>query len=140
MPGERPQLAPTARDAAGRADLVRRAYDAWNWYGVERFGQYLADDVILEDAPDLPDAHVTRGAGEVVARLDEIAGSVGGGWVDIRTVEEIADSVLVAMTWNVDRDGAASVSVGEVSHLVDLSLERITRIRVFLDRESAARA
>ena len=124
---------------AGPLELVHQAYNAWNWFGTERFGDFLSEDVVLEDAPEMPDARVTRGSGDAVARLDEVAASVGGGWVEIRAMEKVAGSVLVGMTWNLDDGGASGARVGEVWHLIDVADERITRIRVFLDRESATR-
>ena len=54
------------------ADLVRRAYDAWNWYGVDHLAPFLADDVSVEDAPELPDAGIWNGSEAVLRRLEEV--------------------------------------------------------------------
>ena len=119
-----------------RLDFVRHAYETWNAYGLERFAKCLADDVTIEDAPQLPDARLTRGRDAVVGRLDDVAREFGGGWVEIHDVEPVSHSVLVTMTWKVDAAGAGEETVGEVFHLVDTSAGRIDRIRVFFQRES----
>jgi hypothetical protein len=118
---------------------VRNAYDEWNWYGSEAFARFLSDSVRLEDAPELPDAGVWQGRDAVIERLDAVAEAVGGGWVAIRAVEELADHVLVRMEWRLD-DSGAGVSVGEVFHLVGLEGGKLTSIRVFRSRGQAQTA
>jgi ketosteroid isomerase-like protein len=115
-----------------QAELVRHAYDAWNWYGLDHLEPYLAAHVELHDAPELPDARTWRGSAEVLKRLEEVAETTGGGWVELRGVEERGDGVLVTMTWKLDSAEGGS-TLGEVSHLVEVADERITRIRVFVD-------
>ena len=120
-------------------ETVRHAYDAWNWYGLERLAPFLADDVCLEDAPQLPDARTTTGLDAVIARLDEIATTEGGGWVEITAIDPAGDAVLVAMTWKLDA-AEGETTLGQVFHLVDLEEGKITRIRAFLDAEQARAA
>ena len=113
------------------AELVRRAYDAWNWYGLDHLEPYLAEEVQLEDAPELPDARTWSGSAAVLRRIEEVADATGGGWVELHGVEERPDGVLVTMTWKLDSpEGGAPL--GEVSHLVEVADERIARIRVFV--------
>jgi ketosteroid isomerase-like protein len=114
-------------------ELVRHAYDAWNWYGVDHLRQYLTDDVVLEDAPETPDAHVTRGLDAALERLAEVGEATGGGWVEIHAIEPCGDGFLVTMTWKLD-SAAGGATLGEVFHLVDVRGERIGRIRVFTER------
>ncbi|HEY7151979.1 MAG TPA: nuclear transport factor 2 family protein [Solirubrobacterales bacterium] len=121
---------------AERMDRVLRAYEGWNRDGVQRFSRFLSDDATLADAPELPDARMTRGRPEVVRRLEEVARSVGGGSVEIRGVEPRGDAVLVTMTWNLEASGGAEVSVGDVFHLVEVEGDKICGIRVFLHLES----
>ena len=127
-------------ETGNRVALVRRAYDVWNRDGVGRFAEFLSADVTIEDAPEGPDAGIARGSAEVVRRLDEVARTVGGGSVQIRGIEEIGDAVLVTMIWNLDTSGGEQVDLGEVFHLVEVDGNEISRIRVFLNRRSAAGA
>ncbi len=114
-------------------EIVRRAYDAWNWYGVEALGRFLADDVVLDDAPQVPDAGQWRGRDAVMERLAEVAATVGGGWVELREISHHGEALLVEMTWKLD-DSRAGTELSEVFHLVDLADGRLARIRVFLSR------
>ena len=114
-------------------EIVRRAYDAWNWYGVEALASYVTDDVVLEDAPEVPDAATWRGREAVLGRLADVAEAVGGGWVELRDIATTGEGVLVQMTWKLD-DSRTGTELSEVFHLVELADGRIARIRVFLER------
>ena len=117
-------------------DLVRRAYEAWNEQGLEAFAQWAAQSLELEDAPQLPDAGVWQGREVVLARLAEVAEAVGGTWVDIRDVRAAGGEVLVSMMWRED-SSPGSGEIGEVFHLVHVTGDRIDRVRVFTDADSA---
>jgi ketosteroid isomerase-like protein len=116
--------------------FVRRAYDAWNWYGVDHLEPFLADDVVLYDWEELADAGVWRGREAVVARLEDVGSRVGGGWVELHDVREVEDGVRVEMEWKLD-SGAdeAGVSLGDLCHVVGLEGEKIASIRVVLRHE-----
>jgi ketosteroid isomerase-like protein len=118
-----------------RTQLVRRAYDAWNWYGIEHLVPFLADDVVLHDWEEMADAAVWRGREAVVARLEDVASRVGGGWVELHDVREVEDGVRVEMEWKLDRGDEEGASLGDLCHLVGLEGEKITSIRVVLRHE-----
>ena len=119
--------------------IVKTAYDEWNWYGTDAFARFLSDDVTVEDAPELPDAGTWRGRDAVIERLDAVAETVGGGWVDIRSVESVGSQVLVEMEWRLD-DQREGVPIGEVFHLIALDRGKLTSIRVFESRREAESA
>lgn len=123
----------------GPRELVARAYDEWNWYGTDALARFLGDSVQLEDAPELPDAGTWQGRDAVIARLDAVAATVGGGWVEMKAVEPLEDQVLVHMEWRLD-DAREGVSVGDVFHLVAVEGGKLASIRVFQAREEAERA
>jgi ketosteroid isomerase-like protein len=123
----------------GSVELVRRAYEAWNLEGLDAFGPWAAESLELEDAPELPDAGVWRGRDVVLARLADVAETVGGTWVDIRDVSAAGEDVLVSMMWHEDASPGSS-EIGEVFHLVRVSGDRIDRVRVFTDADSARAA
>jgi ketosteroid isomerase-like protein len=120
-------------------EAVRRIYEAWNEDGLDVLAPRLAADVELDDPPEMPDAGNWRGRDRVLARLEDVASAVGGGWVDIKDVRAVGDEVLVSMVWQED-ESKGSPPFGEVFHLVRTSGEEIVRMRVFLDREAAVEA
>jgi ketosteroid isomerase-like protein len=124
---------------AENSDLVRRAYEAWNADGLEAFAPWTAESLVLEDAPQLPDAGLWHGRVAVLARLAEVAATVGGTWVDIRDVRSAGGEVIVSMMWREDAS-PDSGELGEVFHVVRVSGDRIDRVRVFTDIASAETA
>jgi len=120
-------------------ELVRRAYEEWNAGGLSALERRAADSIVLEDAPQLPDSGVWRGRAAVLARLAEVAQTIGGTWVDIRDVSTAAGDVLVSMVWREDAT-PGSPAIGEVFHLVHVTDGCIDRVRVFLDEEAALTA
>jgi ketosteroid isomerase-like protein len=125
--------------AENSVDLVRRAYEAWNADGLEAFAPWTAESLELEDAPQLPDAGLWRGRESVLARLAEVAATIGGTWVDIRNVRSAGDEVIVSMMWREDAS-PDSGELGEVFHVVRVSGGQIDRLRVFTDVASAEAA
>jgi ketosteroid isomerase-like protein len=119
--------------------LVRRVYELWNRDGPRVLESHGADAVELDDAPEMPDSRTHRGHAAVVARLEEVAGAVGGRDVHIDDVSAIGREVLVALTWRVDAS-PDSATLGEVFHLVRVERGKIARIRVFLTRDEALAA
>jgi hypothetical protein len=87
----------------------------------------------------MPDGRVWQGCDVVLARLEEVAGAVGGSWVDIRELKMVGSEVFIAMTWRVDSSPDSAV-LGEVFHLVRVAGEHLNRIRVFLTEEDALAA
>ena len=115
--------------------LVRRAYDAWNRYGIEHLEPHLADDVVLHDWPELADAAVWRGREAVVGRLEDVGSRIGGGWVEFHDLRAVDEGVRVDMEWKLDRGGGDGASLGHVCHVVGLEGDRIASIRVLLRDE-----
>ncbi len=118
---------------------VNDAYQAWNTIGPEGLRPWVTDDLELHDPPQMPDGRAWRGLDAVLARLEEVAASIGGRWVELREVRPVGDEVFVAMTWRVDNSRDSAV-LGDVFHLVSLDDGRIRRIRVFLTEEDARAA
>jgi ketosteroid isomerase-like protein len=118
------------------AELVRRAYEAWNSDGLTAIEGWLADTVELHDPPQMPDSGSWYGRDAVLARLEEVAAAVGGRWVDLRDFRPHGDEVLVSMDWHVDR-APGSADLGLVFHVVRVADGKIDRLRVFLDETEA---
>lgn len=122
-----------------RLELVRTAYQAWNEAGLGGLEPALSEAVELHDPGQMPDSGVWRGRDAVLERLDEVAGAVGGGRVEFERFIELGDEVLVAMRWQLD-SGEGRTELGRVYHLVRVTGERISRMRVYLDETQAVEA
>jgi hypothetical protein len=114
------------------SQLVEEAYRAWNASGPRAFVAFTAEHV------ELHDAQTWVGHDAVVARLDDVVASTGGGWADIVDIRPVADEVLVSLRWRVNRDSSAVLAC--VYHLVRVERDRIACVRVFLDEDAALRA
>jgi ketosteroid isomerase-like protein len=125
--------------ASGDEELVRRAYEAWNDQGPGVLESFGADSIELVDPPQMPDSRSYYGRTAVLARLEEVAGAVGGRYAHIDEVVPVGDQVLVALTWRVDASQESAI-LGEVFHVVRVEDERIVRMRVFLTRDEALAA
>lgn len=127
--------------ATGDQDVwfVRKAYDAWNTGGPRSAAAWASSRVELEDPPGWPDAAVWRGRDAVLDRLEEVTRSLGGRWAEIDDARAVGDEVLVSMALRSSRASDAA-PVGHFHHLVLIEADQITRIRVFVDEESAMAA
>ena len=119
--------------------VVREAYEAWNLAGPGALRDRVVEDVELHDPPQMPDGRVWRGWDEVLARLEEVAASIGGRWVDLREVRPVGGEVLVSMAWRVDSTPGSAV-LGDVFHLARVAHGKIARMRVFLSEDDALAA
>jgi hypothetical protein len=120
----------------GASRLVDEAYRVWNAGGPRAFVEYTTEDVELHDPPELPDSQTWIGRDALVGRLEDVVAATGGNWADVDDIRSVADEVLVSLTWRLDRASPAILS--SVFHLVRVEGDRIARIRVFLDEETAA--
>ena len=122
--------------SADRVALVRRFYEAWNQYGPQVLARQEPPTSSSRTPPRCPTRLVRRGRDAVRERLEEVASTVGGGWVEVRELREFDDTVLVRMEWKLG-DRVRGAPVGDVFHLVGVTDGEIVSIRVFL-RESDA--
>lgn len=118
--------------------FVRRAYEAWNTGGPASAAAWASPSVELEDPPGWG-AAVWRGRDAVLDRLEEVTASLGGRWASIEDARTVGNEVLVSMAL---RSGGANdaTPVGHFHQLVRVDGDEITRIRAFLDEESAMAA
>ena len=121
------------------ASFVRRAYEAWNTGGPTSAAAWASSRVELEDPPGWPGAAVWRGRDAVLDRLEAVTTSLGGRWAEIEDARTIGDEVVVSMALR--SSGADNaIPVGRFHQLVVIEAGEITRIRVFLDEQSAMAA
>jgi ketosteroid isomerase-like protein len=111
-------------------------YETWNTGGVRAIEAFLAEDVEVVDAPEMPDARVWHGRAAALGRLEEVSSAVGGGWADLRGFTGFGDKVLVDMVWQ-EGEQQDSPAFAEVFHVVEVRGSQIASMLVFLDRAAA---
>ncbi len=119
--------------------LVRRIYETWNTDGVRAIEPFLAENVDVFDAPEMPDARAWHGRAAALGRLEEVSSAVGGGWADLREFTGFGDRVLVDMVWQ-EGEQQGSPAFAEIFHVVEVRGNQIASMLVFLDRAAAEAA
>jgi ketosteroid isomerase-like protein len=121
-------------------EVVREGYRHFNRGDLEWVLRHLDDEIVWEDARQMPDARVYRGLEEVRRFLR----SFGRHWEQIRfepeQLSESGDSVL-ALVRMVGRGRASGAEVNaHLFHLWQMRDLKVFRIRTFFDRDEAASA
>jgi ketosteroid isomerase-like protein len=119
--------------------LVRAAVAAWNSGGPAAFVGLTSDDIALEDPSEMPDRGRWIGRTAVTQRLDEVSRGTGGRWIEIEDVRAVGDRVLALLDWR-RGDSADAPPLASLCLLIEVRLEKISCVRVFLDERAAIQA
>jgi len=114
------------------AHFVARAFEAMNEAGGETAAAWMSRRVQLEDPPGWPGEGVWRGRAAAIARLDEVIAALGASHVDVEDTRSVGEGVLVRLVV-VTRDPEPR----RFYAAIEIDDDEITRIRVFLDEQSA---
>ena len=121
-------------------EIVRRYYAAWNAGGIDAARAFWSDDFEWHDAPGMPDASVYRGADAVSAHFRDLSEVLGPMKVHLDRVLPAGDEVFVALDVHLDvRLGALTLD-GSIFETVRIEDGKISRIRLFLDEQTALEA
>jgi ketosteroid isomerase-like protein len=124
-------------------DRLRAAFAAWNDRGVAGFTPFLAETVEWHDAPEAPDASVHRGLEKTSALLRNWEAGSGEMRVSLR-VEEIVGAgdeyVVISRARITGETSGMSLPEHRWFHVVRLHDGKLSRVRVFLNREQALEA
>ena len=121
-------------------EIVRRYYAAWNAGGLDAARAFWSDDFEWHDAPGMPDSGVYRGAEAAAAHfrdLDEVLGTME---VDLEQVLPAGDEVFVLLRVHLDARRGELAMDGPIFETVRIEEGKISRIRLFLDEQSALEA
>lgn len=124
---------------AQSVELVDQAYRAWNTDGLAAVVPFFAERIELTDPPEMPDGGTWQGSGAVLARLEEVGGTLGREGVEVVDVQPLGSDVLVTLTWR-SGQGSGSGLMGVVFHRVSVDGGRVSRIRVYLSEDEARAA
>jgi ketosteroid isomerase-like protein len=124
-------------------DLLRSAFAAWNERGVAGFGPFLAETIEWHDAPEAPDASVHHGREETIGFLRAWEAGSGEMRVSLR-VEEILGAgeeyVVVSRASVTGETSGMPLPEHRWFHVVRLRDGKLSRVRVFLNRDQALEA
>jgi len=123
-----------------KVELVRRYYSAWNEGGIDAARAFWSDEIEWHDAPDMPDSGVYRGAESVAAHFRDLSGVLGEMEVSIDSLAPSGDEVLVRLRVHLDAQRGGLLLDGPIYETVRIEGGRVSRIRLFLDEESAQAA
>lgn len=124
------------------ADLVRRAFEAWNAGGVNAVERFFDDLIEWHDVPEMPWTAVYRGRPAVAEYLREFEPSgVMALRFDLAELRPVGDEVLAVVEVRATGAGSGVALTGqEFAYLWQVRDANIVRVRVFLDRENALTA
>jgi ketosteroid isomerase-like protein len=122
------------------AELVRRAYEAWNEGGPEAAKQFWAEDVEFQDPPTLPDARVVRGRDAAAAYLTGQVTVIGDMKLTLANVRVEGEIVVLRMDLTVDGAESGVDVPGEIAQVVEVADGTLQRIWLFMTCEEALEA
>jgi ketosteroid isomerase-like protein len=131
--------APSDREA-----VVRRLYAAWNEGGPQALEPFVTEDLVWQDAPELPDAGIATGRQAALARLGDFSreGNILGLEIEIEEIRTSGDHALVFMDAQATGGSVGAPSVQQkFIHLLHFAPDgRIDRGDAFFDASAAESA
>jgi hypothetical protein len=121
-------------------ELVRRYYAAWNAGGLDAARMFWSDDFEWHDAPGMPDAGVYRGAEASAAHFRDLNEVLGTMNVHLDRVLSANDEVFVLLHVHLDAPRGELALEGPIFETVRVQEGKISRIRLFLDEQTALKA
>ena len=123
------------------AQTTRRGFAAWN---DGRFDEFLREtahlDIVLYDAPELPDAAIHRGFEAYKRRLHEYTEPLGQYSIEVIDLTEQNGAVLVEVVASSLTPGAGVPMSWRVFNLFRYEDGKVIELRLFLEREQALAA
>jgi ketosteroid isomerase-like protein len=121
-------------------DIVRRYYQVWNDGGIDAARAFWSDEIEWHDAPEMPDSGVYQGAESVAAHFRDLSGVLGEMEVHVDRVSPAGDEVLVLLLVHLDAQRGGLLLDGPIYETVRVEDGKISRIRLFLDKQNAFEA
>jgi ketosteroid isomerase-like protein len=122
-------------------EIVRRYYAAWNEAGVRGVLPLWTPDFEWQDAPEMPDSSVYRGADAVLAHFADVEDAIGRMHVEVVQVEAVGNSeVFAALRVRIDGNASGLPFEGPIVEAISLRQGKVSRIRLFLSASEALKA
>jgi ketosteroid isomerase-like protein len=134
----------TSSEKIGQRDveIVRAGYERWNSGDTAGLAELFTDDIEYQNSPEWPGQRVYHGADAVIRFLqDEVAAIIALRPVEIVRTDVIETEILIEL--RARTQGALSgldLDDGALFHVARMRDGRVSRVRVYLDRQEARRA
>jgi ketosteroid isomerase-like protein len=114
-------------------EVVRRVYELWNRGDLDAAVEMLDQHVVWNAYVHLPDSRPRHGAGEVQQWADEFAEAWGEIQVNIETLEEVGDDLVLALVRMTGRGrgSGAAVESGLDGHVWTVRGGKVAAVRMY---------
>jgi len=127
-----------AAEARARAETL---IDSWNREGLEAMAERLwAPDIIWEEPDRFPDAGVHRGRDACIRRMRERFALLGEVRLELVTAEPAGDDLFIEALIHGQGTASGAPTTMREFFISEIADGRTTRLREFLDRETARAA
>jgi ketosteroid isomerase-like protein len=123
-------------------ETVRAGYARWNSGDTAALGELFTEDIEYQNAPDWPGQRTYRGANEVLQFLQEEVAEI----IALRPVEVVSTDIIeseILIELRARTHGTLSgldLEREALFHVARMRDGRVSRVRVYLDRDEATRA
>jgi ketosteroid isomerase-like protein len=122
-------------------EIVRRAWDSYAEGGIEAISRSYADDCILEDIPDLPDARTYLGRAGCIERYWHFVETWGDFSIQpLEFIDAVDDNVVAVAAMTGRGPGSGLPLDASVAFAFELREGKIIRDRVFGSTSAALKA
>jgi ketosteroid isomerase-like protein len=123
-------------------ETVRAGYARWNSGDTTALVELFTEDIEYQNSPEWPGQRVYHGADAVMRFLqDEVAEFIALRPVEIVRTDVIESEILIELRARTHgRLSGLDLDDGALFHLARMRDGRVSRVRVYLDRQEATRA
>ena len=134
----------TSSEKVGQRDveIVRAGYERWNSGDNAGLAELFTDDIEYQNSPEWPGQRVYHGADAVVRFLqDEVAEIIALRPVEIVGTELIGTEIVIELRARTHGTmSGLDLDDGALFHVARMRDGRVSRVRVYLDRQEAKQA
>ena len=134
----------TSSRGVGTRDVetVRAGYARWNSGDTAALAELFTEDIEYQNAPEWPGQRVYRGAEEVMCFLrDEVAEIIALRPVEVVGTDVIANEIVIELRAHTHGSlSGLDLDSPSLFHVARMRGGRVSRVRVYLDRNEATRA
>jgi ketosteroid isomerase-like protein len=123
-------------------DTVRAGYARWNSGDMAALAELFTEDIEYQNSPEWPGQRTYHGADAVIRFLrDEVAEIIALRPVEVVRTDVIEDEILIELRARTHgRLSGVDLDDASLFHVARMRNGRVSRVRVYLDRQAATRA
>jgi ketosteroid isomerase-like protein len=119
--------------------LARRGYELWNHGGTDAWKELWAPDIVLHEAPELPDTGVFRGVEALAAHGHDLIEAAGHFQWRVVSLEGRGDHVLATLELRVQGASSGAAASTPFFHVSRYERGLLHELRSYLDADQARR-